>query len=402
MKPFLFLLFVVFSVLQLNAQIYYDEGPLYDTDDAYEDFTLIGAKWGKTSLTYYINNTSNSLTNIQRENAITSAFNTWSSNSVLTFTQVSSVDDADLIISWEPIEHGDNHPFTPGVLAHAFFPPQVGGVHLLGIDHTTDINAIMYPAYLGVNRTIGLDDCKAVWALYGFPYTIGGSSRLCDSFSTFTIDNLPSALTVEWSIDNSNLSIVSGQGTSSVTIQKVADGQSALTAIISHDGTVLSTLTKQIFAGTPPLGAIHAIAADGGEGYWNAGYVGNSIEINPAMHHFYDQFEYEIYRYRSSSNITLYRHFYTTSTSYEPILPSGWYLIKVKGISDCGNSPWSQGLFEMRMEDIGPNIEITYEPYSESLIIQSDFKTLKTNTTIEPYSQGLLNNNIYEIPLLSG
>ncbi|MDR1983320.1 MAG: trypsin-like peptidase domain-containing protein [Prevotellaceae bacterium] len=61
--------------------------------------------------------------------------------------------------------------------------------------------------------------------------------------TTYTINNLPSGTTVTWSI-SSNASIISGQGTSQVTISICSGETATLTATLS--GTVNNTLTKTL------------------------------------------------------------------------------------------------------------------------------------------------------------
>ncbi len=126
MKRIIYLL--IFNVVVLNmanAQRLYDNGPL--TGDG--NYVIRGAKWNKTNLTYYIYNSSSHLTFSEREYAIQEAFKLWSNHSLLRFTQVSTPIQADLKLRWETGDHGDGHPFdgSSGVLAHAYYPPPVGG-----------------------------------------------------------------------------------------------------------------------------------------------------------------------------------------------------------------------------------------------------------------------------------
>ena len=55
------------------------------------------------------------------------------------------------------------------------------------------------------------------------PLSISGSLLVC-STESYMIQNLPSGATVQWSTSNSKLSLVSGQGTSTATFQKVSNG----------------------------------------------------------------------------------------------------------------------------------------------------------------------------------
>ena len=79
--------------------------------------------------------------------------------------------------------------------------------------------------------------------------SIAGSSLIC-STESFTIQNLPSGATVQWSASNSKLSLVSGQGTGTATFQKVSNGACTITAQVTL-GTTTVSFTKDVWAGTP-------------------------------------------------------------------------------------------------------------------------------------------------------
>jgi hypothetical protein len=128
------------------------------------------------------------------------AFALWSSQTALTFTEVSSRQQADILIGWAEGDHGDGDSFDgPGdVLAHASFPNpyqarqvflhfddserwvnsetqnvdlltvaahEIG--HTLGLGHSDDPDALMYPSYSGPHRFLGRDDIAGVQSLYG-------------------------------------------------------------------------------------------------------------------------------------------------------------------------------------------------------------------------------------------
>ena len=38
--------------------------------------------------------------------------------------------------------------------------------HVVGLDHSSDINAIMYPSYQQANGSLGTDDVNGIRALY--------------------------------------------------------------------------------------------------------------------------------------------------------------------------------------------------------------------------------------------
>ena len=84
---------------------------------------------------------------------------------------------------------------------------------------------------------------------------LSGSSIVCGTGS-YTIQNLPTGTSVQWSTSNSNLSIISGQGTSSATFQKNSNGACVITAQVNIGGTSTMNLTKNVWAGTPTAPSI--------------------------------------------------------------------------------------------------------------------------------------------------
>lgn len=269
MKKNFLLLLMVMNAIICNAQRLYDHGGL--TDSKYR-FSLEGSKWNKVNLKYYFINGTRHLSNNVAHNAVKEAFAIWAGNSVLTFTEVSSRDQADIKISWSTGNHGDGDQNSfdgnSGVLAHAYYPYPAGGRyagelhfdddeiwttngvgvdlttvalheigHLLGIQHTDDTQAIMQPFYNGPNRHLGLDDLLAIWNLYKNPYSISGPTSLqIPTSATYTIGKIPLGARVEWSTDPLNsASITSGQGTATATFSINSSNINKIQANIVYD-----------------------------------------------------------------------------------------------------------------------------------------------------------------------
>ncbi|XP_033486465.1 matrix metallopeptidase 30 [Epinephelus lanceolatus] len=156
-------------------------------------------RWRKTLITYRITNYTPDLTQSQVDTAIGQAFQLYSDVTPLNFKQVSS-GTADIMILFKGGSHGDFYPFDGrgGVLAHANSPGQGQGGdthfdddetwtltqrsvnlllvaahefgHALGLDHSRDRRALMYPTYQYVNTNgykLPDDDRRGVQALYG-------------------------------------------------------------------------------------------------------------------------------------------------------------------------------------------------------------------------------------------
>ncbi|XP_012861700.2 interstitial collagenase-like [Echinops telfairi] len=154
-------------------------------------------RWEKAQLTYRIENYTPDLPRAVVDRAMEKAFQLWSSASPLRFTKLSE-GQADIMISFVWGDHRDNSPFDGpgGNLAHAFQPgPNLGGDvhfdederwtnncshynlyrvaahelgHALGLAHSTDIGALMYPKYIfSGDVQLSQDDINSIQTLYG-------------------------------------------------------------------------------------------------------------------------------------------------------------------------------------------------------------------------------------------
>ena len=166
------------------------------------NYALIGCSFLKVSFTHRFANGTPDISADNERTAIQNAFQTWAAALCgVSFVETSGT--TDFVSGWFTGSHGDGAPFDgPGnVLAHAFYPPPCGGSfagnmhfdededwsltgaggtfdletvalheigHLLGLAHSSDPNAIMYPTYSGVRRSLGQDDLDGIRRLY--PY----------------------------------------------------------------------------------------------------------------------------------------------------------------------------------------------------------------------------------------
>lgn len=134
------------------------------------------------------------------QDAINSAFRTWANtNTNLSFTQVNANQNPDILIEWRPQADPDLS-MAGDTIAHADFPPghwiittqlplplhfddsetwAIGGYidiesvalheigHCLGLLHSEDHQeAVMFPSYQGIRRSLSADDILGVRSLY--------------------------------------------------------------------------------------------------------------------------------------------------------------------------------------------------------------------------------------------
>ncbi|XP_028276685.1 collagenase 3-like [Parambassis ranga] len=166
------------------------------------DYSTFGnnLKWDKNSLTFRIENYTPDMSVPEVDDSIEKALQVWAKVTPLRFTRIYS-GTADIMISFGRQAHGDYYPFDgpDGTLAHAFAPsPGIGGDahfdddetftfrrgagyvlflvaahefgHSLGLSHSDDPGALMYPVYSYSNpETFALhrDDIAGIQSLYG-------------------------------------------------------------------------------------------------------------------------------------------------------------------------------------------------------------------------------------------
>nr|XP_049599608.1 collagenase 3 [Syngnathus scovelli] len=171
-------------------------------DEKVSRFATFGPnfKWQTNSLTYRIENYTPDMSQSEVDDSIERALDVWAKVTPLRFTRIYS-GTADIMISFGRLSHGDFYPFDgpDGTLAHAFAPgPGIGGDahfdddetftfrsysgyvlflvaahefgHSLGLTHSNDPGALMYPIYSYTKPSdfrLPQDDINGIQSLYG-------------------------------------------------------------------------------------------------------------------------------------------------------------------------------------------------------------------------------------------
>ena len=174
-------------------------GDWHEDADPPPPYVLLGSVWSDTTLHFCVSSFTTDLSQAQVTAAMDNAARQWSSVSGISILRT-DCSTADIVIDFAAGAHGDGYPFDGSgvggrnVLAHAFAPPD-GRVHFdeadtwsdngtgfdletvavhelghaLGLDHSTDRNAVMFASYGGIRRTLDQDDIDGIEALYGAP-----------------------------------------------------------------------------------------------------------------------------------------------------------------------------------------------------------------------------------------
>lgn len=168
-------------------------------------YAIQGTTWDKKRLTYmFQGGPRSSLSTSEVKQKLTEAFKEWERVADLKFI---SVDDpqADILVRFRSGSHNDGYPFDGigGTLAHGFYPHNNEGLsgdvhfdddeewvlskekpgtdfywtalheigHSLGLDHSNNKDAVMYPFYTGFKTNLQLnnDDIRGIRYIYGMP-----------------------------------------------------------------------------------------------------------------------------------------------------------------------------------------------------------------------------------------
>ncbi|MGB0716512.1 MAG: matrixin family metalloprotease [Phycisphaerae bacterium] len=198
-----------------ERRVRFDDLPDGGSRGPLADFS-VRTRWQKQNITYYIVNETTDMDPQVVRDVFTEAFATWADVVPLTFTEVDRPDQADMVMGFGSGDHCELYDASgnfcsdaafdgpSGTLAHCYFPPGSGGPnagdchfdeaelwtgdndpsgsetrlletaihelgHGLGLAHSEDPEAIMFPNYDPFSPSLQLmpDDIAGIQSLYG-------------------------------------------------------------------------------------------------------------------------------------------------------------------------------------------------------------------------------------------
>lgn len=265
-----------------------------------------------------------------------------------------------------------------------------------------------------------LQQVKNAWYSVGVgenpsPMSISGPTSFCTT-AIYSLENCPANCTVNWSTLNLGVSILSGQGTSCVTVQSLLGTWFDLKASVMNGSEVMtSIILPEIIAGCPKPRRVDLYSADGGRGYVNFTVSGNTFVVDDATDTIYTSYEMYLYKQSGSSWVQV-AHFNTIYNN--GVIPyygtDGHYKMKLRGRNSCGYSGWYENYFEsMDVSNRNNPFIVTYNSSNETVIVRHanpsdsqesdnsrmDFYEIQlwnAQTMIEKYT---VNQSEYIIPL---
>jgi len=228
--------------------------------------------------------------------------------------------------------------------------------------------------------------------------TISGSSPICASGSSFTVNNLPPGATINWS-SSSNITRNSSQASNPCTFSSSSSGNGWIQATITLSGTCANNVVvrEDVSLGTSPVDIVTFANSYNGEEYLCTSHYGNMYQISPHVSN--TTYQYRLRRYPNLNVVYTSPIGQSDTGTINYIPPQGWYEFQVRTTNSCGTGLWAGYEVEYIDCSLGSGGEMySVYPNPASSEVNITFKTNKT--TAKTRSQSLNSQQTTEIAKL--
>lgn len=216
-----------------------------------------------------------------------------------------------------------------------------------------------------------LDPCGsgAITTNTARPFSISGSDLICSSGTSFTVNNLPSGATINWT-SSSSITLTSPQGSNPSTFSSVGSGNGWIQATITVPNGCSNNIVvrKEVMRGAP------LISYDPNEDFTMC------RDINTTSNNFFPvsiegmdgSTTWEVQKITNNHSVTMQGNEVLVSLAYAP--PYNYIAFKVRASNTCGFSNWLEYYVEVidNCDSGGYNNYMVYpNPTSETINIKA-------------------------------
>lgn len=194
-------------------------------------------------------------------------------------------------------------------------------------------------------------NCAGTNGMCNATLSVTGPTTICTNGATYQLQGNTTGLTINWTIQNGTLAIVSGQGTNSITVNKLYDGAEVVKATVTNACGTNLVLTQNVTVGVPIIEFVNFTNGVTGEAHFCSSHIGNQFEVYFSNTPTNTSIQYRILSWPSLNVVYTDPNSYPTGspiTVYYTPTPE-WYVLEVRATNDCGTGDWIG--FEVEYKD---------------------------------------------------